>query len=68
MPLQLELYGADEFRVVVPEREHSGTCEKVDENIAVDIADETAVGVLDSDRKMAWIGAGVGLSGLLPGE
>jgi hypothetical protein len=49
-----ELAGGDgdQLRMAVAERQHPGAHEKVDEDVAVDVADEAAGRVLDGDRQM----------------
>ena len=70
MSEQPELIGhrPDQIGVIVPQREHTGSGEKVDEDIAVDIHGKAAGGRGDGDRQMPRIGPGVGLPPSLPGQ
>ena len=70
MSEQPELIGhrPDQIGVIVPQRKHTGSGEKVDEDIAVDVRDKAAGGLGDGDRQMPRIGPGVGLPPSLPGQ
>ena len=63
MSEQPELIGhrPDQIGVIVPQRKHTGSGEKVDEDIAVDVRDKAAGGLGDGDRQMPRIGPGVRL-------
>jgi hypothetical protein len=58
----------DQLRVIVSKRQHPGTGEEVDEDIAVEVPDEAAGRLRDRDRQMSRIHPGVGLPPALPGE
>jgi hypothetical protein len=65
-----ELLGRDphQLGVVVPEREHPGSRQGVNENVSVEIADETTRHLVDRDREMSRIDPRIGLAPILFGE
>nr|BFE99143.1 hypothetical protein GCM10020241_08190 [Streptoalloteichus tenebrarius] len=57
-----------QLRVVVPEGQHTGSGEEVDEHVAVDVPHEAARALGDGDRQVARVGAGAGLPPVLAGQ
>src|SRR5579862_1228272 len=66
--MELALDRLDDFRMIVPEGEHTRTGEEVDEHVAIDVLDVRALCAGDADREPPWVGAGVRLAFRLPVE
>ena len=65
-----ELFGRDrhEFGVVMAKGQDTGAGEEVNEDIAVEVADEAAVRGVDGNRQVPRVGAGAGLVAILAGQ
>jgi hypothetical protein len=59
---------SDQLGVVVAQRQDPRPGEEVDEDVAVDVTQEAALGLVDGDREVPTVDAGVRLAPLLAGE
>ena len=70
MAVPVELLGDDphQFRVAVAQGEHSGTCEEVDEHVAVEITDAAAGRLRDRDGEVPGVSTSAGLPSFLASQ